>query len=405
MPRNLATKIYPALSAALMVLTLAHAQSANSSYRAIALPGDDERVTGVYCSSATACVIATNVFGGAGHLYATDGKKITATLLTGDAKLAESLGTLGEIGFTGLSKVGSRLIAQVEGAGGSFVSAGGDFTQAANWSAVKIGALSGDGTFGLNQQMGMGVSEDRWVQFLFRSIFETNDPPGPGALWTRLWSPVSPSVPSNFDALKKADPKLCDSDPGVSITPRLTQAAYVAPDLALMVYPSGARNQRGSDTPGVCISSDGGKRFSHVGFTGIGEDYGPLGVTCLNSSKCFAYGGLDFAPESAYIYFTSDAQKGAASSWTKAKLPALREDTKFRNLFFAPGGVLGWALGWSGSGDALMLSTGDGGSSWQDATSSIRALAPGGRLHSGFAFDATHVWIGGEKGLLLTTGN
>jgi len=398
------SKLQAAVSAGFLLLASAHAQG-DAGFRSVALPGDDERVTGVYCSSAQACVIATNVFGGAGHLYATDGKKITATLLTGDSKLAESLGTLGEIGFTGLSKVGNRLIAQVEGAGGSFVSASGDFTQAASWSAVKIGTLSGGGTFGLNQQMGMGVREDRWVHFLFRDTYESNDAPGPGALWTPLWSPVAPSVPSNFEALKKADPKLCDSDPGVSISPRLTQAAYVAPDLALIVYPSGARNQRGSDTPGVCISSDGGKRFSHVEFAGIGEDYGPLGVTCLNSSKCYAYGGLDFAPESAFIYFTGDAQKGAASSWTKAKLPTLREDTKFRNLFFAPDGVHGWALGWSGSGDALLLGSSDSGSSWKDLTSSIRALAPSGRLHSGFAFDATHVWIGGEKGLLLTTGN
>jgi len=397
-------KLQATVSAGFLLLAAASAQGV-AEFRRIALPGDDERVTGVYCSSVQACVIATHVFGGAGHLYATDGKKITATLLTGDSKLAESLGTLGTLGFTGLSKVGGRLIALVDGAGGALVSASGDPTQAASWSAVKIGTLGSGQTFGLNQQMGIGVRDDRWVNFVFRNTYENSDAPGPGAFWTPLWSPVAPSVPGNFEVLKKADPKLCDSDPGVSVSPHLTQAAYVAPDLALMVYPSGARNQRGTDSPGVCISTDGGKRFSHVEFAGIGEDYGPLGVTCLNASKCLAYGGLDFAPESAFIYFTNDAQKGAASSWSKAKLPALRENTKFRHVFFAPGGVNGWALGWSGSGDALMLSTGDGGLSWKDATSSIRALAPGGRLHSGFAFDATHVWIGGEKGVLLTTGN
>ena len=404
MNKRILIAIQAAASAGVLMLALTHAQG-NAAFRAIKLPGDDERVTGAYCASAKACVISTNVFGGAGHIYATDGQKITGTLVTGDSKFAEKLGTLGELNFDGFSKVGNRLIANVEGAGGSFVSATGDITQAASWTSVKIGTVSGDGTFGLNQQMGIGTKDDRWVHFTFRTIYETTDAPEPGALWSALWSPVSPSVPSNFESLRKADKTLCGSDPGVSITPRLTQAAYVAPDLSVILYPSGARNQRGDDTPGVCISTDGGKRFYHVEFKGINEDYGPLGVACLNSSKCWAYGGLDNAPESAFVYFTIDAQKGVNSTWTKAKLPSLREDTKFRSIGFAPDGVNGWLVGWSGSGDTLMLTSTDGGASWKDATSSVRALAPNARLHSVYALDAAHVWIGGEKGTLLTMGN
>jgi photosystem II stability/assembly factor-like uncharacterized protein len=393
-----------AVSAGVLLLALTHAQG-GADFRSIKLPGDNERVTGVYCASAKACVIATNVFGGAGHIYATDGQKITGTMLIGDSKLAEKLGTLGEISFDGFSKVGNRLIANVEGAGASFVSATGDITQATSWSAVKIGTVNGDGTFGLNQQMGIGAKDDRWVHFTNRMIYATTDAPGPGALWTPLWSPVSPPVPSNFEELHRADKTLCGSDPGVSITPRLTQPAYVAPDLAVILYPSGARNQRGDDTPGVCISTDGGKRFYHVEFKGIGEDYGPLGVTCLNSSKCFAYGGLDNAPESSFVYFTADAQKGVASTWTKAKLPTLREDTKFRSIAFAPDGTNGWLVGWSEANTTLLFSSTDGGASWKDATSSVRALAPNARLHSVYTFDAAHVWIGGEQNTLLTMGN
>lgn len=404
MNKTLSIIVNTAVSAGFLVLALAHSQG-GAAFRAIALPGDNERVTATYCTSAKTCVIATNIFGGAGHIYATDGQKITGTILTGDSKLAQSLGTLGEINFDGFSKVGDRLIANVEGAGASFVSATGDITKAASWSAVKIGTVSGDGTFGLNQQMGVGAKDDRWVHFTNRMIYDTADAPGPGALWTRLWSPVSPPVPSNFEDLHRADKTLCGSDPGVSITPRLTQPAYVAPDLSVILYPSGARNQRGDDTPGVCISTDGGKRFYHVEFKGIGEDYGPLGVTCLNANKCWAYGGLDNAPESAFIYATNDAQKGANSSWTKSKLPSLREDTKFRSIGFAPDGVNGWAVGWSGSSDTLLFASTDGGMTWKDATSNIRALAPNARLHSVYAFDATHVWIGGEKNTLLTMGN
>lgn len=393
-----------ATSAGFLALALAYSQAGNS-FRAIGLAGDNERVTGMYCMSVKSCVIATEVFGGAGHLYATDGQKITSTILTGDEKLAASLGTIGEIGFLGFSKVGNQLIAQVNGAGASFVSASGDFSKATSWSALKIGSVSGEGTFGLNQQMGFGQKDDRWVSFTFRMIYDSTDAPSPGALWSPLWSPVEPSIPSNFADLKKAEPALCDSDPGVSISPHLTQAAYVAPNLSLILYPAGARNQRGSDTPGVCISSDGGKRFYHVAFPDIHDDLGPLGVTCITANRCFAYGGVDNAPESAFVYFSNDALKGKDSSWSKAKLPTLREDSKFRSVFFAPDGLNGWLVGSSESSSPLLFSSTDGGASWKDVTSSIRALAQGARLHSGYAFDATHVWVGGEHNTLLTLGN
>ncbi len=391
------------MSVAVVALAFAYAQA--GTWKSIKLPQDNERVTGMYCASAKACVIATSVFGGAGHLYASDGQKITATLLTGDAKLAEKLGTLGEIGFTGLSKVRDKLIALVDGAGASFVSATGDFTKAASWTTVKIGVLDGGETFGLNQQMGIGEKDGRWVLFNSRETYDTTDAPSPGALWSPLWSPVPPgSVPSNFENLLKADPRLCDSDPGVSISPHLTQPAYVAPDLSVILYPSGARNQRGTQTAGVCLSTDGGKRYYRIVFKGIEDGAGPLGVTCTNSKRCYAYGGLNPEPESGFIFLTNDAQKGADSSWIKAKLPTLRENTIFYHMFFAPDGMNGWAVGKTGSSSALLFASTDGGATWKDSTSSIRALASDSRLHSGYAFDASHLWVGGEKGTLLTFG-
>ena len=393
-----------ALGTGLLALAVAHSQGA-AAFRVVKLPSSEDRVTGAYCSSAKACAIATSVFGGVGRLYASDGEKITATLVTGDSKLAESLGTLGTLNFTGLAKVGNRLIAHVDSAGAAFISATGDITKAASWSAVKIGTLGAGSTFGLNQQMGIGTKAGRWVHFTFKTIYDSSDEPGAGALWSALWSPVSPSVPSNFEALKRADPKLCDSDPGVSISPHLTQPGYVAPDLAVILHPSGTRNQRGTDSPGVCISTDGGQRFYHVEFKGIEDSVGPLGMTCLNANKCWAYGGVDYEAASAFVYSTSDAHKGVNSTWTKSKLPALRENTKFRSLSFAPDGSNGWLVGWSGSGDTLMFQSSDGGLNWKDATSTIRALASNARLHAVYALDATHVWIGGEGGVLLTSGH
>jgi hypothetical protein len=116
MNKTMLIAVHAAVGAGFPVLALAHAQG-GTEFRAVKWPSDNERVSGMYCASAKARVIATNVFGGAGHIYAMGGQKITGTILTGDSKLAEKLGTLGEINFDGFSKVGNRLIANLEGAG------------------------------------------------------------------------------------------------------------------------------------------------------------------------------------------------------------------------------------------------------------------------------------------------
>lgn len=388
-----------------LTLTLSSLAWAQLEFRAIQLPDPDERVTAIHCLSVNSCLVATDAGSSndGGSIYLSDGQKITATLLKGESKLAESVGTLGTLGFMGFTQVGDRLVALVNGASGAFISAKGDPTQATSWTAIKMGVTEGSSGFGLNQQMGIGFKDGRWVHFIQSTIFESSDTPSPGALWLGVWSPISPSIPPNFSDLKRADPKLCEADPGVPWSPKLTQPAYVAPDLSVIVYTAGTRNQRGSVNPGVCISVDGGKRFHNVAFAGLDGEIGPLGVKCINSNRCYAYGGMDYSPESVYIYYTNDAQKGVASSWTKAKLPTLRENTKFRGIGFAPDGNAGWAIATVDGAGPAFFSTTDGGASWQDVSSSIRALASN-RMHAVYAFDATHVWIGGEKGLLLTSG-
>jgi hypothetical protein len=396
--------------AGLSALLVPGANSQEGGFRVVKLPGTGERITGMYCQSAKACVISTSETS-LGRLYATDGQKITATLMVGNSDLAEKMGTLGEIGFLGFSKVGDRLVAHVRNAGGAFISARGDITKPASWSAVKLGGSdTQSGGFGLNHQMGFAARDGRWVYMLASYVMETTDDPGPGALWTTTWSPYGGNpVPRDIAAQRRADPTLCDSDPKAGFTPQHTQTGYIAPDLSLMMYPASSRNQGGTDAAGVCISTDGGRSFRLSAFKDVKKGLGPVGVTCVSKTRCLAYNGLDFEDTSAYIFVTNDAQNGAKSTWTRAALPTLRKNTNLRSVFFAPDGTNGWAVGWSDGAAPLLLSTADGGQNWKDASSSVRALIGTGsvssRLHSGYAFSANHVWIGGERDTLLTIGN
>ena len=381
-------------------LTLA--QSQGSEFRVIKLSGQNERVTAIHCINAKACVIGTDA-SGPSHIYSSDGQKITGTLVTGDTNFGEKVGTLGNIGFLGFSRVEDRLIAHLNGSAEGFLSAKGDITQASSWTTDLIGTAS---EFALNQQMGVGVKDGRWVHFIMSSVMESTDVPGKGALWTPVWSPVDPSFPKNFFELYQKDKSLCIVEPGAGAAPKLVQPAYVAPNLSVILHTSGFYTQRARDRSsgeaGVCISIDGGKRFHLVAFKGVSSDNGPAGVTCISSERCFAYSGIR---ETKFIYATTNASKGKDSSWAATKLPELRENSVINNLFFVPDGKHGWAVGSVGSSSPLVLSSDDGGESWKDASVGARAAAPNARLHSGFAVDATHVWLGGEKDTLLTMGD
>ena len=222
--------------------------------------GDPERITGFFCSSAHACAVSGEPFGDAGHIYASDGHTLTA-LVTGDDALAATLGTLGTISFLGFSQVGTKLVAHVNGAEGGFVSATGDVTKAASWTAVPIAILLDD--FGLNAQFDFAASGGHTTMIASGRIWDTTDAPGATATWTNIYSPqATPPIPADIADQRAADPTLCDTDPSVSIVPDLTQSVYMSADLSLIITPSGAVNQGGDDPAGVAISTDGGHSAS-----------------------------------------------------------------------------------------------------------------------------------------------
>ncbi|HZJ10917.1 MAG TPA: hypothetical protein VFD39_14560 [Trueperaceae bacterium] len=392
--------------AAMFVLALAVSALAFSqptlTFQPVGPVGPSERVTGVYCSAVSTCVVSTEERFEGGHVYASDGKSITATLVTGDETFTEPLGVTGAANFMGFTSIGDRLFARVDGAADALLTATGDITQASSWQATTVGLPDGDASFAGNQQLGWGTADGRWVYAIRGTVYAGRDEPSPGALWIPAWSPTN--VPGDLLQRHRDDPTLCLAQPSIGISPTPTRMAYVAPDLAVILYPTGARNQSGEEEPGVCISIDAGESFQHVPFPEVEGDLGPLGVTCSGSDLCVAFGGLQFAPESAYLYVTRNATAGASSTWTRAELPELREDSRFRDVSFAPDGMIGWAVGAEGAGSPLVLTTSDGGATWNDATSSVRVLAQGARLHAVYVVDEAHVWIGGENGVLLAGG-
>lgn len=376
--------------------------SSSPTWSLIELPHGGQRVTGIHCSNATTCVVSTDGVGSVGHLYASDGASITETLLTGDTELGALVGVIGEPGFFGFSLVGDRLITRLHTGGDGWVWSTGDFTETSSWHVERVGVVTDAGaSFGLNPQFGFGTDGTRWTQFRGGLIYGTSDAPGPTAAWRIIWSPRrTPPVPADIVARRAADPTLCDSDPGYSNSPRPVHAGYLSPDLAIALSPAHALNQDSSDPPGVCISTDGAQSFHLVPFPDAADYEGPTALTCVSHDHCVVMGGQTLSDgSSTYGYVSRDASMGAASTWSRITLPSFGGGTIPKAIFFAPDGAHGWAVG-EEERRGFLWATSDGGETWVDLTASIRGLTTH-RLDSGFALDASHVFVGGESDTLL----
>lgn len=97
----------------------------------------------------------------------------------------------------------------------------------------------------------------------------------------------------------------------------------------------------------------------------------------------------------AYVQRTTDGGR----TWRAVALPSSVADRTLalNAAFFAPDGQHGWIVGYDfDASAALGLATTDGGATW-----SVLSGLGKSKLYSGFALDATHVWVGGEQGVLL----
>ncbi len=381
-------------------------------------------VYGVHCSAADKCVLAAGTGSSrGGGVYALGSSAWGELLVDGDYEdgpLSAISGTLGDFGFLGFVPTRTGLVARVTSSG-VIVSATGDFTAKSSWTAVKTGTVVG-GSFGLNATITLqSASDSDWV-FVNNNgyVYGATQAPSATTSWTRLWAPTSvPPTPADFVAQYTADKTLCDWDITTTAQPFPSQSFWASKDLGVMIHPANGLNQNswrelanreamfGAVKPGVCISTDKGRHFFFKEFpeTLNVSSPGPFGVTCLDNDTCFAFNGTQFQANT-YIYFTTNASQGKASTWTKATVPAgfaASTDITLSAMFFAPDKTHGWAVG-NNSRKPLLLRTTDAGRTWVDISGQVTALADSD-LVNGFALDANRIWVVGRYGFVGTTGS
>ncbi|MDP1919303.1 MAG: hypothetical protein Q8L14_23840 [Myxococcales bacterium] len=380
-------------------------------------------VYGVHCSAADKCVLAAGTGSSrGGGVYALGSSAWGELLVDGDYEdgpLSAISGTLGDFGFLGFVPTRTGLVARVTSSG-VIVSATGDFTAKSSWTAVKTGTVVG-GSFGLNATITLQSASDSDYVFVNNNgyVYGATQAPSATTSWTRLWAPTSvPPTPADFVAQYTADKTLCDWDITTTAQPFPSQSFWASKDLAVMIHPANGLNQNswrelankeamfGAVKPGVCISTDKGRHFFFKEFpeTLNVSSPGPFGVTCLDNDTCFAFNGTQFQANT-YIYFTTNASQGKASTWTKATVPAgfaTSTDITISAMFFAPDKTHGWAVG-NNSRKPLLLRTTDAGRTWVDISGQVTSLADSD-LVNGFALDANRIWVVGRYGFVGTTG-
>lgn len=391
---------------------------APSSYQ-----GSSQYVYGVHCAAADKCVVATSVGSDrGGGVYALGANAWGELLVDGDYEdgpLSAISGSLGDFGFLGFVPTRTGLVARVT-TSGAIVSASGDFTAKSSWTAVKTGTVVG-GSFGLNATLTLqSTADDDWV-FANNNgyVYSATQAPSESTAWTRIWAPTAvPPVPADFVAQYTADKTLCDWDISTTAQPYPSQSFYASKDLGVMIHPAYGLNQNswrelnnrenefGAIKAGVCISTDKGRHFYFKELpepdTNLSSP-GAFGVTCLDNDTCFAFNGTQFQANS-YIYYSTDATQGKASTWTKATLPAgfaTSTDITLSALFFAPDKVHGWAVG-NNARKPLLLRTTDRGHTWADVSGQVASLATSD-LVNGFALDEQRIWVVGRYGFVGTT--
>jgi photosystem II stability/assembly factor-like uncharacterized protein len=246
------------------------------------------------------------------------------------------------------------------------------------------------------------ASDRWWIVASAGVLWSTTGTPSATSSWDPVWAPErTPTIP---DPIPDG---ACDLGPRPENGELPYRYGYVSPDGQRQLYLMRIR------PPRVCLSEDAGRSFYPVvlpsppegGAGPDGNGLGPYGIVFTDAMHGWIYYGNDLQDDSAYVYRTTDG----GHTWSLGALPtallAPGARVALTNLFFAPDAMHGWVVGYSSNDtNPLLLRTDDGGAHWSDISTSVRG-APGvhspQKLYSGFALDATHIWLGGDQGLVL----
>lgn len=352
--------------------------------RAVYHQGND-RVTGIYYESADKGFVVSQGAGETasrgGAVFSASGSEVKAVLFSGD-NTGVSLD--GSIDFVGLEKSPTGYIAMAYASDVIASKDGG-----ATFTIEKNGPA-----FGIEPVMAFAVTSTGTTLVRKTGVVTiASSAPGPSTSYTDIWAPNAvPSIPADVPA------SMCQGGPLGTGAPTTRYSTYVGPDRNFIAYTSNP----GTFEPQICISTDGGYSFTPRVLTvpESADDYPPTGITFASASVGLTWFASSVA--GTYIQRTTDA----GATWTDVALPAEIADhaLELPAGFFASDGQHGWLAGYDhDASGALLLATSDGGATWQvvPGVGEAVAAAGGDKLYSVFALDGDHVWIGGERGLLM----
>jgi hypothetical protein len=353
----------------------------------------NDLVSGIYFASLDDGWVTTRgsqgSFGNGGAVYKAKSTSLTSILFSAN-QTVPCLG--GNMDFMGIDKspdgynilgIACNIVASHD--------AGKTFAVVANDAA----------SFGIEQTLAMRSFSGGTMMFADTGYVATStDAPGPTSTWTTIWAPeASPSVPmpvptDECQTIQK------------NAQPAERTVAYVSPDAKLVAYVTAT----GAQEPIVCVSKDSGKSFfprSLPNFPTDATDFAPSGVVFASSAVGITWWADNIYPAGSYIYRTTDS----GDTWTSVALPTAvaGKAIELTSGFFAPDGTNGWLVGYDyDASSALILRTVDAGVTWTKSGGDLATKvdgAGGGKLYTGFALDAYHIWVGGDYGVLMANAD
>lgn len=349
----------------------------------------NDLVTGIHYASDDDGYVVTQ----GDHDTASDGGAVFKATRTEVTSIAfrgyEGLSILGAVDFVGIEPTDDGYIALAYAA---------DLIASRDGGATfQIEKNGGPEDFGLEAVLAFQESASGATMIRDTGVVTvTAGAPGAGAAYEDVWAPTAvPPVPDPVPADQ------CQEGPESPQVPVTRASVYVSPDRGFIAY-----TDEGDGAPQICVSTDGGRAFHPrvLGVTGDAAGFAPTGVLFTSDTDGLAWWGSSLYA-AAYVQRTTDG----GNTWTPVALPAevASHAIELRAGFFAPDGEHGWLTGYDyDTSSALLVRTTDGGATWAMSGGDLAAqvsAAGGGKLWSGFALDADHIWVGGERGVLFAS--